>query len=101
LKNLKYKDLLDKKDISHFISYEEGTLDIGDIAISYETCFKKAKEVNLIFEDYIIHMLIHSCLHLLGFDHKKYSEFKLMNDIEIKSLNECGINNPYKKYLKI
>ena len=39
LKNLKYKDLLDKKDISHFISYEEGTLDIGDIAISYETCF--------------------------------------------------------------
>ena len=46
-------------------------------------------------------MLIHSCLHLLGFDHKKYSEFKLMNDIEIKSLNECGINNPYKKYLKI
>ena len=34
LKNLKYKDLLDNKDISHFISYEEGTLDIGDISIS-------------------------------------------------------------------
>ena len=43
LKNLKYKDLLDKKDISHLISYEEGTLDIGDIAISYETCFKKSQ----------------------------------------------------------
>ena len=36
-------------------------------------------------------MLIHSCLHLLGFDHKKKSDFKLMKELEIKSLRDCGI----------
>ena len=78
-----------KKDFSYLISLQEGTLDIGDIAISYDTCLEKAKELNFTFEDYTIHMLIHSCLHLLGFDHKKKSDFKLMkeeeNVFEIKS----------------
>ena len=40
-------------------------------------------------------MLIHSCLHLLGFEHKKKSDFKLMKEVEIKSLRDCGIKNPY------
>ena len=71
LEKIQCRDLLEKKDFSYLISLQEGTLDIGDIAISYDTCFKKAKELNFTFEDYIIHMLIHSCLHLLGFDHKK------------------------------
>ena len=88
-------DLLERKDISYLISVQDGTLDIGDIAISYDTCLKKAKELNFTFEDYTIHMLIHSCLHLLGFDHKKKSDFKLMKELEIKSLRDCGIKNPY------
>ena len=89
---------MEKKDFSYLISLQEGTLDIGDIAISYDTCLKKAKESSFSFEDYIIHMLIHSCLHLLGFDHKKKSDFKLMKELEIKSLRVCGIKNPYNIY---
>ena len=73
-------------------------MDIGDIAISYDTCLEKAKKLNFTFEDYTIHMLIHSCLHLLGFDHKKKSDFKLMKEVEIKSLRDCGIKNPYNIY---
>ena len=92
------RDLLENNNISYLISIQEGTLDIGDIAISYDTCLKKAKELNFTFEDYTIHMLIHSCLHLLGFDHKKKSDFKLMKEVEIKSLRDCGIKNPYDIY---
>ena len=95
LKKIQCRDLLKNKDFSYLISLQEGTLDIGDIAISYDTCLKKAKEFNYTFEDYTIHMLIHSCLHLLGFDHKKKSDFKLMKELEIKSLRDCGIKNPY------
>ena len=98
LKKLNQNGLSEKKDIPNFICDQEGTLDIGDIAISYNTCFKKARELNISFEDYIIHMLIHSCLHLLGFDHKNLSEYKKMNDIETKSLEECGIKIPSKTY---
>ena len=99
LKKMNYRDLLEKKDISYLISEQEGTLDIGDIAISYDTCLKKAKELNFNFEDYTIHMLVHSCLHLLGFDHKNNFEFKLMEEVEIKSLKDCGIIAPYNIYL--
>ncbi len=99
LKKINYRDILERKDISHLISSQEGTLDIGDIAISYDTCFKKAKELNINFDDYIIHMFIHSCLHLLGFDHINNSEFKIMKEMEIKSLIACGIRNPYNQYL--
>lgn len=98
LEKIQCRDLLEKKDISYLISLQEGTLDIGDIAISYNTCFKKANELNVTFEDYTTHMLIHSCLHLLGFDHKKESDFKLMKELEIKSLRDCGIRNPYNIY---
>ena len=95
MEKIQCRDLLEKKDFSYLISSQDGTLDIGDIAISYDTCLKKAKELNFTFEDYTIHMLIHSCLHLLGFDHKKKSDFKLMKEVEIKSLRDCGIKNPY------
>ena len=98
LEKIQCRDLLEKKDFSYLISIQEGTLDIGDIAISYDTCLKKAKELNFTFEDYTIYMLIHSCLHLLGFDHKKKSDFKLMKELEIKSLRVCGIKNPYNIY---
>jgi len=98
LQKMQCRGLLEKKDFSYLISLQEGTLDIGDIAISYDTCLKKAKEFNFTFEDYTIHMLIHSCLHLLGFDHKKKSDFKLMKEVEIKSLRDCGIKNPYNIY---
>ena len=87
-----------KKRFFIFNLFTRRNFGYGDIAISYDTCLKKAKELNFTFEDYTIHMLIHSCLHLLGFDHKKKSDFKLMKEVEIKSLRDCGIKNPYNIY---
>ena len=99
IENIYYNDIRLKKDISFLINKQESTLDIGDIAISYDTCFREAMKLNICFEEHVIHMLIHSCLHLLGFGHNKLSEFKIMKDLEIKSLKECGINNPYNQLL--
>ena len=57
---------------------------LGDIAISYEFVYNRSKKTNLFFE--IDKMWVHGYLHLLGYDHKLSSEYKLMNNREIKIL---------------
>ena len=49
---------------------------IGDIAISYEIVKERAKESNFSLE--FDKMWIHGYLHLVGYDHKNYSDFKIM-----------------------
>ena len=74
---------------------ENDILDLGDIAISYETCLKQSQELDVILEDHILHLLVHSFLHLLGYDHEGDSDFQMMKELEIKTLKYCGIQNPY------
>ena len=42
--------------------------ELGDIAIAYEVCKTEASVSNIKFEDHVCHLIIHSVLHLLGFD---------------------------------
>ncbi len=69
--------------------------ELGDVAISYDTCVNQAKELGLKLESHVVHLLVHACLHLLGFSHQKDSDFQIMKDLEIKCLEACGIENPY------
>ena len=54
---------------------------LGDIIISYQYIFPNKQ--NSILEK----TFIHGFLHLLGFDHKKIKDFKIMNKEENKILN--------------
>ena len=45
--------------------------------------------------DHFNHLLIHSFLHINGYDHEKNLDFKKMKKEEIKILGLFGINNPY------
>ena len=57
---------------------------LGDIIISYQYIFPNNK-------NFILEMtFIHGFLHLLGFDHKKSKDFKLMNKEENKILNSIS-----------
>ena len=40
-------------------------------------------------------MVIHGCLHLLGFDHIQEEEAHEMEALEIALLAQLGYNNPY------
>ena len=64
---------------------------IGDIAISFEIINKRAKlsNFNLEFDK----MWIHGYLHLIGYDHKKNKDFKIMNNKEKKILNLLNKKN--------
>ena len=77
-------------------SDSEGITFLGNLAISFERCSIEAKEKKIDFEDHILHLLIHGCLHLIGFDHQNELDANLMEDIEIRLLSGVGIKNPYE-----
>ena len=49
---------------------------VGDIAISFEIIEGRSKKTNFFLE--FDKMWIHGYLHLIGYDHKKYNDFKKM-----------------------
>jgi len=57
---------------------------LGDIALSYEIINRRSKDssFNLEFDK----MWIHGYLHLLGYDHKKFKDYKVMKKTEDKIL---------------
>ena len=57
---------------------------LGDIALSYEIINRRSKGSNFDLE--FDKMWIHGYLHLLGYDHKKFSDYKVMKRIEDKIL---------------
>ena len=69
---------------------------IGDIILAHETIEQEATVQNKSFKDHVMHMLIHGCLHLLGFDHETDEEAKEMESLEIEALTRLNIKNPYE-----
>ena len=57
---------------------------LGDIALSYEIINKRSKDSNFNLE--FDKMWIHGYLHLLGYDHKKFTDHKVMKKTEDKIL---------------
>ena len=68
---------------------------LGEIAI----CPSVIKEESIVQgkkeHDHLIHLIIHSVLHLLGYDHVDSKSAKVMEGIEINTLKKLGIANPY------
>lgn len=69
--------------------------ELGDIAVSYDTCLAEATRADIPFEDHLTHLLIHSCLHLLGYDHETDADAARMEGLETKYLETLGIADPY------
>lgn len=70
--------------------------ELGDIAISFDTCKREAKEMGLAFRDHVTHLIVHGILHLLGYDHMRDLDATLMEGIEGDILGKLGIEDPYK-----
>ena len=49
---------------------------VGDIAISFEIIKERSRKTNFFLE--FDKMWIHGYLHLIGYDHKKFNDFKTM-----------------------
>lgn len=69
--------------------------ELGDIAISYDTCAREAAEAGKPFEDHVTHLIVHGTLHLLGFDHIRDGDATLMEGLETEILGKLDIPDPY------
>ena len=64
------------------ISNLENYLVLGDIVISLEKILAEANEQKKNFFDHLLHMIVHSALHLYGFDHTNQKESIVMETKE-------------------
>ena len=89
MKNLNFKFRKKNKptDVLSFPSHhiEKKSEYIGDIAISFEIVNQRSKNSNFFIE--LDKMWIHGYFHLIGYDHKKKTDFKKMNKKENSLLN--------------
>jgi len=68
---------------------------LGDLIICIEVMKQEAQEQNKALFDHWAHLVIHGCLHLVGFDHISDTEAVEMESIETSILKKLGISNPY------
>lgn len=73
----------------------DGMIELGDIALSYETCTREATESGKPVEEHLTHLIVHGVLHLLGYDHITDPDAALMERLEVEILGNLGLDNPY------
>lgn len=69
---------------------------LGNLILCLPVIQKEATEQDKNFNDHLAHLLIHGCLHLLGYDHVKPKDAKIMEQEEVTILAQLGIDNPYE-----
>ncbi len=69
--------------------YEDSDL-LGDIAICASIIEKEAKEQHISLESHWAHIVIHGCLHLIGYTHDADDDAKKMESLEFRILAELG-----------
>ena len=70
---------------------------LGDLVICAAIVEQEATEQNKQLDAHWAHMVIHGCLHLLGYDHIIDDEADEMESIEIQLVEGLGFSNPYKE----
>ena len=78
-----------------FVTKKKSKIILGDIVISLEKVIEEAELQKKQLSDHLTHMVIHSLLHLLGFNHEKLKDFKIMKKKEIYVLSKFSISSPY------
>ena len=100
--NRRYRDRQYPADVLSFPSAMPAALrrqldsdPLGDIVVCAELAKREAQSRDRPVEQHWAHLVIHGCLHLLGYDHAADQDAAAMEKIEIEILRNLGIPNPY------
>lgn len=69
---------------------------LGDLVICVDIVEQEAIEQQKTLNAHWAHMVVHGCLHLLGFDHIDDDEADEMEALETKIITGLGFKEPYK-----
>jgi len=72
------------------IDEDTGTLPLGDIVLSIQSANRQANSREITLEQETVHLIIHSTLHLLGYDHDNTSNERVMRGKEKKLIKDMG-----------
>ena len=102
--NKQYRDIDRATDVLSFPMFEKEELDkkiqnndfehqdvLGDLIISIEKVKEQAEEYGHSFERELSYMVVHGFYHLMGYDHIKEEDKKIMRPKEEKILNDLQI----------
>ncbi|MEG1257036.1 rRNA maturation RNase YbeY [Clostridium sp.] len=73
------------------IDLNEGNLVLGDIVLSLERAKEQSEDFGHSFTREVCYLIIHSILHLLGYDHMEENDKKVMRAREEEILNKFKI----------
>jgi probable rRNA maturation factor len=73
------------------IDFDGEELVLGDIVLSLEKALEQSKDFNHSYEREASYLVVHSVLHLLGYDHMEEDEKKVMRNREEEILNKLNI----------
>ncbi len=99
--NSEYREKDSPTNVLTFASLDDenipdtGLLHLGDVILSYQTIEREAREQGKFLLDHIKHLTVHGVLHLLGYDHEDEDEANDMETLEIRILENIGVQNPY------
>jgi len=84
--------------LSFVADIPDGILDIpllGDLVICAPVVEREAQGQSKQLQAHWAHMVIHGCLHLLGYDHIEDEEAQEMEQLEQQLIAELGYADPY------
>lgn len=70
---------------------------LGDLVICASVVENEAHDQQKTLEAHWAHMVVHGCLHLLGYDHIEDEEAEEMESLETQLIESLGFTDPYKE----
>ena len=68
---------------------------LGDVAIALQTIEREAAAASIPLKNHAIHLILHGCLHLLGFDQETPEDAERMEGLESRAMVAVGLPDPY------
>lgn len=68
---------------------------LGDLIVCAPVVRKEAREQQKAARAHWAHMIVHGCLHLLGYDHQSDDQAREMEALEVEILGRLGVDDPY------
>ncbi len=100
--NQQYRNKNKTTNVLSFANYnflkqkeELAELELGDIIFSYQTLEQESQEQKKTIKNHFLHLLTHSILHLIGYNHIEQTEQEIMENLEIGILEKLNISDPY------
>ncbi len=89
-------------DVLSFPMQEAEALDgkesLGDMVLAVPFVFEEARRLDVAQDAHIYHLIAHSTLHLLGYDHMNDTEAEQMQRLENTVMAELGLHKPYPEW---